>query len=121
VREQPVHSQVLRSAQQVVLCEGELDVIAVQAYCGVPAVAYPGTETWNRNKDDNDTTHWPLCFEGIPRVWVIADGDGPGRNAAQRVADSIGWSAKVVDLGNGHDANSYIAQFGATAFKERLK
>lgn len=119
------NAQVLRTAQQVALCEGELDAIAIQAYCGVPAVAFPGTDTWNRRgtleAPDKDTTHWPLSFEGIPRVWVIADGDAVGRNAAQKVADSIGWSAKVIDLGNKQDANSFIAQFGAAAFKERLK
>ncbi len=51
---------------------------------------------------------------------VIADGDAPGRVAAQKVADTIGWSARVVDLGDGIDANEFIASHGEAAFRERI-
>ena len=108
------NAPMLKHARTVALTEGELDAITVQAYCGIAAVAYPGADTWKNQR------HWPLCFEGVHRVYVIADGDAVGREAASRVADSIGWSARVVDLGEGLDANAYIAQHGAEAFKERL-
>lgn len=117
------NSLVLRDAQVVALVEGEFDAIAVQAYCGVAAVGYPGVSTWgkaNESEPEKDTAHWPLCFEGIPKVLVIADGDSPGRDAAQHVAATIGWSARVVDLGDGYDANKYIAEHGAVAFKKEI-
>ncbi len=104
------NTQVLKDASICVLTEG------VQAYCGIPAVAYPGTNSWMSEKND----FWPLCFEGIRKVIVIADGDAPGRIAAQKVADTIGWSARVVDLGDGIDANEFIASRGEAAFRERI-
>jgi len=110
------NAQVLKDASICVLTEGELDAICVQAYCGIPAVAYPGTNSWMSEKND----FWPLCFEGIRKVIVIADGDAPGRVAAQKVADTIGWSARVVDLGDGIDANEFIASHGEAAFRERI-
>lgn len=109
------NAQVLiNAADTVVLTEGELDAICVQAYCGIPAVGYPGVETWKQQR------HWRLCFEGVSEVIVVTDGDKVGREAAKRVADSIGLHARVVDLPDGDDANSYIATRGAGAFLERL-
>lgn len=116
---------VLREAQEVVLTEGELDAIVVQSYCGIPAVGYPGTDAWN----DDEYDFWPLCFDGVKKVYVIADGDpvdektkkSAGRSAAQKVADLIGWSAKVVDLGDGMDANSFIAKYGHLEFEKRIR
>lgn len=110
------NAQVLISTQDsVVLTEGELDAICVQAYCGILAVAYPGTRTWLKQR------HWKLCFEGISEVIVIADGDKPGREAAGTVAESIGPQARVVAMPAGTDANSFIASHGADAFKEKIR
>lgn len=110
------NAQVLiHASETVVITEGELDAICVQAYTGLPAVAYPGVETWKKHP------HWRLCFEGVSSVIVIADGDKPGRESALRVAESIGLSARVVDLPNGHDSNSYIASESAGTFLERLR
>lgn len=109
------NAQVLiHAAESVALTEGELDAICIQAYTGIPAVGYPGVETWGKQK------HWRLCFEGVQEVIVVADGDKPGKDAARRVADSIGLSARVVTLPNGEDANSLIATQGVGALLERL-
>lgn len=109
------NAQVLLHADsQVVLTEGELDAACVQAYCGIPAVGYPGTDTWTNQP------HWPLCFEGIPEVIVISDGDPQGRKAAKRVADSIGMNARVLDLPDGLDSNSFLVTQGVDQFKGRL-
>lgn len=110
------NAQVLISTGDlVVVTEGELDAVCVQAYCGIPAVAYPGVETWQKQ------SHYRLCFEGVSEVIVVADGDKPGREAARRVADSIGSSARVLDMPDGQDSNSYIASQGAGAFIERTQ
>lgn len=109
------NAQVLAGADGlVILTEGELDAICVQAYCGILAVGYPGTNTWNAQP------HWALCFEGVPEVVVVADADEAGRPAAKRVAQSIGPQARVLDLPDGHDANSFLLAYGPGALLERL-
>lgn len=110
------NAQVLiHAADEVVVTEGELDAICVQAYTGKPAVAYPGTETWKKHP------HYRLCFEGVSEVIVVADGDKAGKASAKAVAESIGIHARVVELPAGEDSNSYIASQGAGAYLERLK
>lgn len=109
------NAQVLiQTPDRVVVTEGELDAIAVQAYCGVPAVGYPGAKAWQKHP------HYRLCFEGVSEVIVVADGDDTGREAARRVAESIGTAARVLDLPSGEDSNSVIASEGAGAFLQRL-
>jgi DNA primase len=105
---------LIRAADLVVITEGELDAICVQAYCNVPAVAYPGVSSWSAEK------HYPLCFEGVAEVVVIADGDKVGREAAARVARDIGLRARVVDLPSGEDANSFVVGKGAGALLDRI-
>ena len=109
------NAQILITAgDTVVLTEGELDAICIQAYVGFPAVAYPGTDTWKKQ------AHWPLCFEGVTEVVVLSDGDAPGREAARRVAETLGAKARVIDLPDGLDANSFILEKGAPALAERI-
>jgi DNA primase len=105
---------LLWAGNRVVVTEGELDAVTVQYELDLPAVAYPGTETWLKNP------HFRLCFEGIPEVLIIADGDDAGRKAAHRVAEDIGWQARVVPMPEGEDANSFICKEGADAFAKRL-
>lgn len=108
---------LIRAEHRVVVTEGEFDAICVQAYCGIPAVAYPGADTWSK------FPHWRHCFEGIPEVIVVADGDEAGQKAAARVAESIGWSARVVrmpEVPDEKDANLYIVKHGAEAFQHKL-
>jgi DNA primase len=110
------NAQVLiYTAETVVVTEGELDAICVQAYTGIPAVAYPGADTWKKQP------HYRLCFEGVSEVIVVADGDKVGKDAAKRVAESIGMSARTVEMPAGQDSNSYIASEGAGAYLERLR
>jgi DNA primase len=106
---------LLHAADTVVVTEGELDAVCVQAYCGLPAVAYPGAETWGKNP------HYRLCFEGVSEVIVVADGDDHGRAAALRVAKDIGMPARVVNLPSGEDSNSLIASQGASAYMEKIQ
>lgn len=108
------NAQVLKTAELVAVTEGELDAICIDAYCGIPAVAYPGTNTWSSRP------HFPLCFEGVPDVVVVADGDDVGRKAARKVADSIGPQARVVEMPDGEDTNSWMLQVGADEFKRGI-
>lgn len=103
---------LIGASELVVVTEGELDAICVQAYCGIPAVAYPGVTNWQ--------SWYRLCFDGVDEVVVVADGDEVGRETALKVAHSIGSAARVVDLGDGEDSNKYIHERGHMAFQERL-
>lgn len=105
-------STLLHASDQAVITEGEVDAMTVEAYTGLPAVGYPGVDTWAKHP------HWRMCFEGIPEVVVIGDGDEPGQKAAHRVAESIGMAARPVLMPDGHDANSYICEFGPESFVE---
>jgi DNA primase len=96
-----------------VLTEGEMDAISVQSATDLPSVGYPGVKTWE--------TFYRLCFEGIREILVVADGDEPGRKAASQIAEKLGMSARVVDLGDGYDSNTFITEFGADKFIERLR
>ena len=103
---------VLRATTRALICEGEMDAIVAQSVTGIPAVAYPGVDTWAKQH------HWPLVFDGIPDVVVLADGDEQGRKAAAAVAQSV--SGRVIDLGDGEDVNTFVLKFGADELLRRL-
>lgn len=98
----------------VVICEGEFDAMAVSGLAGIPAVGYPGTDTWGKPH----TAHWPRVFAGLDAV-VVADGDKPGVASAKAVAASL-EQARIVHMPEGEDANSMILKDGPEAFRERL-
>lgn len=96
----------------VVVTEGELDAICVQGLAGIPAVSYPGVKNWQK--------FYRYCFESVSEVVVVSDGDQVGREAAAKVAQSIGMHARVVDLPDGFDSNRYIIEKGVSAFEQRI-
>lgn len=98
---------ILTATQAVVVCEGELDAIAVEVLAGVPAVAYAGTSGWRE--------WFPRVLASVEEVVVVADGDEPGRKAAKAVAKSMD-NARVVNLPDEHDSNSYLLKHGADDF-----
>jgi hypothetical protein len=90
-----------KDSPSIAITEGEVDAISVQSVLGMPTVAYPGATQWQGNP------HWPLIFEGYSRVYVIADGDKAGRDAAKEVAGSM-RQADIVSCPDGEDANSLL-------------
>jgi DNA primase len=118
------NASVLLDAERVVLVEGELDAISV-SQCGVPAVAYPGAQTFRSNK------HWRFCFDSCDEIIVVADGDPPdekgmgvGEREATEVArtlrDSVPGDVDVVVLPLGEDSNSLIQRDGYEEFLLRI-
>lgn len=104
-----------KDATSVAITEGEIDAITVQRRFGIPTVAYPGTEQWRAK------AHWPAVFEGYNTVYVIADGDKPGRDAAKEVAGSL-RNSEVIECPNGQDANSLLlTEEGQEWLATRLK
>jgi Toprim domain-containing protein len=90
----------LETGETIAICEGELDAVTV-AQQGLPAVAFPGASTWEKN------SHWARLFGGWDHVLVIADGDDAGRKAATIVSDTI-QQARVVNMPDGHDSSSLL-------------
>ncbi len=96
----------------VVLTEGELDALAVESV-GLAGVGYPGVSAWGKHG-----RAWGRAFAGVSVV-VVADGDKPGVDSAERVARDIGNST-IVRMPSGEDANSFIHRFGWQAFYDKV-
>ncbi|MFF8629662.1 toprim domain-containing protein [Streptomyces werraensis] len=101
---------LITSTPHIVITEGEFDAMVWEAV-GVPAIAYQGTSSWR--------DHFIPPLRGIETVYIIADGDKPGMEAAEKLAALLP-NAKVVVLGEGHDSNSYLHEYGAVALRERI-
>lgn len=102
---------LLRRSATIAITEGELDAITAEL-CGVPAVGVPGTQMWK--------PHHVEPFLGYRSVFVLADGDDPGREFAYKVAHSLP-NGKVVLTPEGQDVNSLVIQEGPGALLRRLK
>jgi DNA primase len=122
------NAAVLGEVDRVVLVEGELDAIAV-AMCGVPAVGFPGSQSWQKNR------HWRWCFDNVDQVLIVADGDEPdvekkktigvGEESAKQVAADLRQALPDLDvqlyvMPIPHDSNSYIAEHGAFDYLEKI-
>lgn len=121
---------LIGNSDRVVLTEGEFDAIAVQSLAGYPAVGYPGVDTWKKQE------HWRFCFDSVAEVVVVADGDDPGKQAAERVQESFNRMdllARVVEMPDndwtdangvvhhGHDANSFLVEYGIPEFRTLIE
>ncbi len=105
-------TDLLRDEDSLFVCEGELDAVVVSGVCGLPCVAFPGASNWR-----------PYFNRAVGPDWgairVIADGDKPGRDAARDVAKHL--RARVVKMPDGHDATSFLMEFGRDALVDKLK
>lgn len=103
---------VIESHHDIAICEGELDAVT-STMCGIPAVALPGTESWQ--------PHFGRIFKGYRNVWMFADADdekGQGRNFAEKLAQDPFLkqvSFKIVPMPEGFDVNSAYLEFGKQA------
>lgn len=98
------------SEETIAVTEGEVDCMTlVQA--GIPAVGIPGASAW---KD-----FYELLFEGYESVIICADNDdqGAGRKFASKLAQKVP-GPKIILMPEGHDVNSYLAEFGREALRE---
>ena len=100
------------SEETIAITEGEMDCMTL-IEAGIPAVGIPGASAWK--------SHYELLFEGYAEVLICADNDdtGAGRKFAGKVAQKVP-GPNVVLLPEGHDVNSYYAEFGREALREFL-
>jgi len=107
--------QGIRTAGQVIVVEGYMDVVGL-AQLGIPnAVATLGTAT--------TPTHVQKLLRASDRVVFSFDGDAAGRRAAWRALQAAlphlrdDVAVRFLFLPDGHDPDSYVRAFGAAAFQ----
>ena len=106
-------------AQDWLMVEGYMDVIALQQYGIYGAVATLGTAS---NAD-----HLNTLFKQNSRITIAFDGDAAGQKAARRTLDialpllNDGRELKFFGLPNEHDPDSLIRREGLERFQQLLE
>ena len=101
--------------QQLLLCEGYMDVIALHQAGFDNAVASLGTSL--------TAGHANLLKRYTKEVYLTYDSDGAGVKAALRaipILKEAGITAKVISMKPSKDPDEFIKAFGADAYQERI-
>jgi DNA primase len=99
-----------RAGDWIGVCEGELDTITMSRCVGVPCVGVPGANSWKK--------HYTRLLADFERIFVFADGDGPGREFANSLAREL--PVTIVGFGDGEDVNSAYTKYGAGFIREKI-
>lgn len=102
-------------AEQMILCEGYMDAIAMHAAGFENAVATLGTAI--------TPEHARLLSRYTKRVVINYDSDEAGQKAANKamqLLDEVGLEVRVLRLTGAKDADEYIRTYGADAFRSML-
>ena len=102
-------------AEEIILCEGYMDTIAMHAAGFGNAVATLGTAI--------TSDHARLLARYTKRVIINYDSDEAGQRAADKamkLLDEVGLPVRVLRLVGAKDADEYIKKFGADAFRSLL-
>ncbi len=108
--------KAIRERDNCLLVEGYADVLAVHQAGVENVVASSGTSL--------TTEQIKLIGRFTNNVTILYDGDAAGIKASLRGLDMIleeGMNVKVVLFPDGHDPDSYIKAFGASAFKTHVE
>lgn len=104
--------------KKLIICEGYMDVIALDRYGFNYAVAPLGTAL----TEEQIMEAWKVC----PEPTLCLDGDAPGVKAAMRAVDRIlpilkaGYSVKFLFLPDNMDPDEYLKAHGANSFANLL-
>lgn len=108
-----IPESVYRPNVEVVgLAEGEMDALVATEYLGLPTMGYPGAKNFKPS--------WKRIFKDYTTVFIFADGDKPGRDAASEVADLLGWRAQIITCGEGEDLSSLAAKSNLDMIRESI-
>ena len=108
-----------QKAQDWLMVEGYMDVIALQQYGIYGAVATLGTAS--------NTEHLDILFKQNQRITIAFDGDAAGQKAARRTLEialpllNDGRELKFFVLPNDHDPDSLIRREGLESFQRMLQ
>ena len=103
------------SAEEMILCEGYMDVIALHAAGFENAVATLGTALTEEQAR--------LMAKYTKRVIISYDSDEAGQRAANRamsILSAVGLEVRVLVLENAKDPDEYIKKYGPDAFRRAL-
>ena len=103
------------SAEQIILCEGYMDVIALHAAGFENAVATLGTAITQEQAR--------MLTKYTKRVIISYDSDSAGQNAAtraMRLLGEVGLEVRVLQMSGAKDPDEYIKKFGADRFRKLL-
>ncbi len=103
-------------AEQMILCEGYMDTIAMHAAGFENAVATLGTAI--------TPEHARLLARYTKRVIINYDSDEAGQRAANKamaLLDEVGLEVRVLKLTGAKDADEYIRTYGADAFRSVIE
>ena len=105
-----------KAADELLLCEGYMDVIAMHQAGFTNAVAALGTSFTEE--------HAALIARYTSSVTLLFDADGAGQKAARRAIDILrktGVRIRVVNIPDGKDPDEFIRKNGAEHFKLLLE
>lgn len=103
-------------AEELILCEGNMDVVALHAAGFENAVASLGTAL----TDD----HARIMAKYTQRVILAYDSDEAGQRAAHRAMSifaKVGLDVRILQMDGAKDPDEYIKKFGADKFRQLLK
>lgn len=103
-------------AEQIILCEGYMDVIALHAAGFTNAVATLGTALTEEQAR--------MISRYTKKVIISYDMDEAGRRAADRAVrmfSEVGLDVKLLKLQDAKDPDEYIKKFGADRFRRNLE
>ena len=95
----------------IAVCEGELDTIIAHGECGIPAVGIAGAKGWKN--------WYARAFADYRTVFVLCDGDQPGRDLGKQIAQQID-RAVVVSMPDGMDVTDVFLAEGADGIRKRV-
>ena len=103
-------------AKSMIVCEGQLDVIACHANGIQNVVAPQGTAL--------TADHARILKRYVSEAVLCFDSDNAGQNAVQRSANDLlrfGLAVRVTSLPAPHDPDSFLREEGAAAFHELVE
>ena len=102
-------------AEQIILCEGYMDVIALHSAGVENAVATLGTALTAEQAR--------MLTKYTKKVILLYDSDDAGQRATDRaiqILNEVGLEVRILKLNNAKDPDEYIRKFGAERFKALL-
>ena len=102
-------------AEEMILCEGYMDVIAMHAAGFTNAVATLGTALTPEQAR--------IMARYTKRVVISYDSDAPGQKAANRaigILGEVGLDVRVLRIEGAKDPDEFIKKYGADKFRQQL-
>ena len=95
----------------IAITEGEMDTIVTHGLAQIPSIGVPGANAWK--------PFYHRAFQDYDRVFLLCDGDSPGREWGKRIASEI-ETAVIVSMPDGMDVNDYVLAHGEDGLRKKV-